>query len=130
MSVRNTDPVSSHEAAAASEELADRLCDRVIEVARAAGWRGITLSEAAELIPEHKATSITPRFKELLGRGQLVRVRVGTGEPTSRFLNGRPRYVTRFDEQTRRNVLVHWAPEFEPKAMDSDQEKQPADGVQ
>ncbi|MGD0791816.1 MAG: hypothetical protein ABR920_08605 [Terriglobales bacterium] len=126
MTVRNTDPATSHESAAALGALAGKLRARVVQLARAVGRHGITLSEAAAAIPEHKPASITPRFIELIERGQLVRVRVGTGKPTKRFPAGQPRYMTRFDEQTKRNVLIHWVPEFGPSPEENEQSGQAA----
>jgi hypothetical protein len=114
MSVRKSDPATSCEAAAALGDLAEKLSARIVQIARATGRQGITLSECAAAIPEHKPASVSPRFIGLVERGQLVRVRVGTGRQTKRFPRGCPRYITRFDEQTRRHVLVHWVPEFAP----------------
>lgn len=124
MSVRNSDAVTSYESAATLGELAGKLRARIVQLARAAGRHGVTLSEAAAAIPEHKPASITPRFIELIERAQLVRVRVGTGKPTKRFPAGRPRYVTRFDEQTKRNVLVHWVPEVAPLPEENEPSEQ------
>lgn len=114
MNARNIDPATSHEAAASSVDLARKLRDRILQLAKAAAWTGITIAEGAEAIPERRASSITPRFSELVERGQLVRTFVGMGKPTKRFPAGRPLYETRLDEQTRKRVLLHWLPEFAP----------------
>ena len=42
---------------------------------------------------------------------------------TVRFPQGAPHYRTRYDEETRRNVIVHWIPEFASVAIDDDGEK-------
>lgn len=114
MTVRNTDPASSHESAAAVGALAARLRARVLDIAGEAGAHGVTISEASAAIPQHRPHSISPRFAELVECGYLVRVLVGHGTHTKRFPGGVPRYVTRWDEQTKRNVIVHWSPEFVP----------------
>lgn len=114
MTVRNTDPETSHESAAAVGALAARLRARVLTIAHEAREHGVTIAEASAAIPEHRAHAISPRFAELVERGHLVRVLVGHGMPTKRFPGGVPRYLTRWDEQTKRNVIVHWSPEFVP----------------
>jgi hypothetical protein len=129
MSKLKETPLTSQESAVASAGLARNLRDRIKLLARRAGGRGITLSEAAEAIPDHKLTSITPRFSELVERGQLVRVRVGYGKPTKRYPRGQCRYTTRFDEQTRRNVIVHWAPEFAPPSPIQEEPTHDANGT-
>jgi hypothetical protein len=86
-------------------ELAAKLREHILVLAREAGSFGLTINEAAEQIPGHKPWSISPRFAEL-------RHYVGVGKPTKRFPAGRPRYATRYDARTKRNVRVHWLPEF------------------
>jgi hypothetical protein len=114
MTVRNTDPETSYASAAAVGALAARLRARVLTIAHEARERGITINEASAAIPEHRAHSVSPRFAELVERGHLVRVLVGHGKNTKRFPCGIPRYMTRWDEQTKRDVIVHWLPEFAP----------------
>lgn len=114
MSVRHGDPETSHEAAASLGNLGEKVSDRILQLARNAGARGITLSDGVAAIPEHKPSSISPRFIKLVRRGKLIRVRTGTGKPSKRFPAGRPLYMTRLDEETRRRVLIHWVPEFAP----------------
>jgi hypothetical protein len=110
--VRNSDPSTSHESAEAVGNLAAKLRSRILALARLAGPRGITISEAAEQIPEHKNTSVSPRFSELVARGALVRSLKGYGKPTKRSPAGVPQYETRFDPRTERNVIIHWLPGF------------------
>lgn len=95
-------------------KLAAQLRTRILALAREAGRDGITANETEQGIPEHKSHSITPRFAELIKSGTLVRVRTGTGKPTTRFPAGRPLYATRFDTETKREVVIHWLPEFAP----------------
>jgi hypothetical protein len=114
MTVRNTDPESSHASAAVVEALAARLRARVLTIAHEARELGITINETSAAIPEHRAHSVSPRFAELVERGHLVRVLIGHGKVTKRFPGGIPRYMTRWDEQTERNVIIHWLPEFAP----------------
>jgi hypothetical protein len=114
MTVRNSDPATSHAPAAAVGALAARLCARVLAMAGEAREHGVTISEASAAIPEHRAHSISPRFAELVERGHLVRVLVGHGKSTKRLPGGIPRYATRWDEQTKRNVIIHWLPLFAP----------------
>ena len=97
-----------------SEELALRLRERILVLARTAGHKGLTINEAERQIEDHKGHSISPRFSELVREGSLVRVLVGHGKATKRFPRGVRRYVTRFDDDTRRNVTVHWTREFAP----------------
>jgi hypothetical protein len=119
MNARNSDPETSHRSAATSAEVSGKLRARIVRLARAAGSKGISLSETVLAIPDHKLSSITPRFVELVEMGQLVRVRMGVGKPTKRYPAGRPQFLTRFDEQTKRNVLVQWVPEFAPSAIEA-----------
>jgi hypothetical protein len=114
MTVRNSDPATSHASAAAVGALAARLRARVLAIAGEAREHGVTISEVSAAIPEHRAHSISPRFAELVERGHLVRVLVRRGKSTKRFPGGVPRYTTRWDEQTKRNVIIHWLPEFAP----------------
>jgi hypothetical protein len=114
MTVRNSDPATSHASAAVVGALAARLRARVLAIAGEAREIGITINETSAAIPEHRAHSVSPRFAELVERGHLVRVLVGHGKSTKRFPCGIPRYATRWDEQTKRNVIVHWLPEFAP----------------
>ena len=97
-----------------SGDLAARLRRRIIDLARKAGRVGLTINEAEEEIDDHKGHSVSPRFAELVNRGLLIRVLIRDGKPTKRFPNGALRHVKRYDERTRRNVTVHWAPEFAP----------------
>jgi hypothetical protein len=108
---------TSGESAKASQPLALRLREVIIDLARQAGPTGITINEGERLIPDHKGHSVSSRFSELVERGDLVRVFVGYGQPAKRFPKGVPRYVTRYDEETGRNVVVHWLPEFAPKVV-------------
>lgn len=114
---RNTDPSTSHEAAQAVGNVAAKLRTRIQVLARAAGSAGITINEAAQQIPEHRATSISPRFAELVARGALIRVLRGNGRPTKRSPGGVPRYATRLDMQTKKNAIVHWLPDFVPTTI-------------
>jgi hypothetical protein len=122
MSVRNSDPQSS-DSPAQSSNLAAKLRARIVALARAAGQDGISISETEQQIPEHKTQSVSPRFAELVNRRALVRVLIGHGKPTTRFSGGVPLYVTRLDTETRRNVIVHWLPEFAPSAPKEDAAK-------
>jgi hypothetical protein len=106
--------VSSGESAIKSEQLAGRLRSRIIDLARKAGRKGLTINEAERQIEDHKGHSVSPRFAELVKQGSLVRVLIDRGKPTRRFLAGVPRYVKRHDEMTQRDVTVHWVPEFAP----------------
>jgi hypothetical protein len=105
---------SSVESANKSEQLAERLRGRILDLVRKAGTDGLTINEAERQIEDHKGHSVSPRFSELFKQGALVRILLGRGTPTRRFPLGSPRYFTRYDEETRRNVTVHWAPEFTP----------------
>lgn len=91
-----------------SEELATRLRERILDLARKAGRNGLTINEAERQIGDHKGHSVSPRFSELVRRGSLVRVLVDHGEPTKRCR------ISRYDDETGRNVTVHWVPEFAP----------------
>ena len=117
---RNSDPSTSHESAQiVSGNLAAKLRGRIISLAQSAGREGITISEAAQQIPEHKNTSVSPRFSELVESKGLVRVLMGHGKPTKKSPGGVPRYATRFDTQTKRNVTIHWLPEFTPTLQEA-----------
>jgi hypothetical protein len=93
---------------AETAHLAAKLRARILTLARRAGHAGLTISEAAGLIPEHKNTSVSPRFSELVEDGALVRVLTGHSR------SGAPRYAGRLDEQTGKYVRIHWARGFEP----------------
>jgi hypothetical protein len=110
---------TSYRSVAASAEVSGKLRALIVRLAREAGSTGITLSEAEQAIPDHKPSSITPRFTELVAVGQLVRVCIGAGKPTKQHPAGRPQFLTRYDEQTKRNVLIHWVPEFAPSAIEA-----------
>jgi hypothetical protein len=109
MTVRNTDPETSYESAAQVDVLASKLRAAIVNLAREAGSVGITGNEAERLIPDHKNHSITPRFAELIARGELVRMLLG------RSKKGRPIYLKRYDTITKRDTIVNFAPEFAPK---------------
>jgi len=115
MTARNSDPQTNHEAAAAFQKKVGKVDGRIIEIVRASGQLGRTQSEVVASVPEYKPGSITPRFVWLVERRQLVRIRIGTTKPTKRNPGGRPLYITRFDEETKRPVNVYWAPEFAPE---------------
>lgn len=100
-----------------SQELAERLSDRILGLAREAGTEGLTIHEAEHRISDHRARGISPRFSELVRRRKLVRIITGYGPPTYRFPQGIPRYLTRYDEETHRSVVVHWLPEFAPTTI-------------
>jgi hypothetical protein len=110
---------TSGESVKRSERLARGLRAQIVRLALAAGPRGLTINEAGWQIRNHKNNSVSPRFSELVKRGALVRVLVGYGRRTKRFPKGIPRYITRYDEETRRNVNVHWVPKFAPAAPDN-----------
>lgn len=97
-----------------SQELAERLSDRILDLVREAGAEGLTIHEAEQQIGDHRARGISPRFSELVRRCKLVRIITEYGPPTYRFPQGIPRYLTRYDEETHRSVIVHWLPEFAP----------------
>jgi hypothetical protein len=121
---KNTGLGTSGESARESQELANRLRVRIMDMARRARERGLTINEAEREIDDHKAHSVSPRFSELIKSGELVRQEIGRGQPTRKFPHGSPRFATRYDEETRRNVIVHWVPEFEPSAneVETDEE--------
>jgi|ERR1035441_78840 hypothetical protein len=120
---------TSGESAKESQQTAARLRQQILEFACNAQAQGITINDAERLIEDHKGHSVSPRFAELVRLGRLVRIVTGRGATTVRFPQGAPRYRTRYDEETRRNVIVHWLPEFAPMAIEADQEKK-ATGVQ
>lgn len=107
---------TSAESAKESGRLATRLRDRIVDLAQKAGAKGLTINEAEAIILDHKIQSVSPRFAELIARGALVRVPIEPGRPTKRSPFGTPRYMRRYDEQTKRRVNVHWIPEFAPIA--------------
>lgn len=119
---------TSGESAKESRHLAIGLRQQILTLAGHAGFEGITINEAEGLIHDHKGHSISPRFAELIRRGKLVRIPVTPGRPTTRFPHGSPRYITRYDERSRRNVNVHWIPEFAPQQVGVGCEK--PEGVQ
>ena len=95
-----------------SQELATRLRERIIDLARNAGRNGLTINEAERQIGDHKGHSVSPRFSELVRQGALVRVPVDHGLPTKPRRGSR--FVTRYDEETGRSVNVHWISEYAP----------------
>jgi len=117
---------TSGESAIKSQPTATCLRQQIRELAREAQGQGISINEAERLIDDHKGHSVSPRFAELVRQGLLVRIVIGRGRPTKRFPQGAPLYKTRYDEETRRNVIVHWAHEFAPAAVKSDEEKKMA----
>ena len=56
---------TSGESVIMSRELAWRLSNQIISLARAAGTLGITIAEAERQIDGHKGHSVSPRFSEL-----------------------------------------------------------------
>jgi hypothetical protein len=88
---------------------------------RRAQGQGLTINQAERSIENHKGHSISPRFAELVRLGLLVRIITGRAQPTTRFPQGALRYWTRYDKETRRNVIVHWTPEFAPIAIEADE---------
>jgi hypothetical protein len=107
---------TSAESLQESEQLAARLCDRILELARRAGLRGITANEAEREIDDHKMTSVSPRFSELVKQRKLVRLFLGYRRHGS---HSSKRYFSRFDEDTRRKVTVYWASEFAVSAVEA-----------
>jgi hypothetical protein len=105
---------TSCDSAAASVREFSRVDKKILEHVGASGTRGVTQSEVVDAMPEYKPGSITPRFKRLEDRGEIVRVPDGLGRPSKEFPLGRPLYKTRWDEVTSRNVNVYWLPGFEP----------------
>jgi hypothetical protein len=99
-----------------SEHLATRLRGRILDLARKAGREGLTINEAEDQIEDYKGRSISPRFSELVRKGDLVRIPFDDDQPTRH--PGVVRYMTRYDGETRRNVTVHWVPEFAPLRTD------------
>lgn len=120
---------TSGESVNESQQTAARLRQQILEFARGAQGQGLTINQAERLIENHKGHSISPRFAELVRLGLLVRIITGVAQPTTRFPQGAPRYRTRYDDETRRNVIVHWLPEFAPEVIEADQEKKQG-GVQ
>jgi len=80
---------------------------RILELAEAAGAEGITSNDAERLITDHKNSSVSPRFNELVEAGALVRMEGSAGE--------------RIDPLTNRPGQIHWLPKFAP-----DSAKKPA----
>jgi hypothetical protein len=122
---RTSGLTTSAESAIESQQTAARLRQQILGLARNAQGRGLTINEAALLIDDHKGHSVSPRFAELVRLGLLVRIVIARGMKTLRFPQGAQRYWTRYDEETRRNVIVHWVPEFAPVAIDADEQKKP-----
>ena len=110
---------TSGESAKESQILAGRLRNRILDLARRVGTRGLTISEAERFVDDHKGHSVSPRFAELVRAGALVRIPIEPGRSTRRFPGGIPRYISRRDEQTGREVNVHWLPEFAPVSKHS-----------
>ena len=107
------------ESARESQQTAAHLRQQILNLARKARERGLTINEAERLINGHKGHSVSPRFAELVRLRLLVRIVIGRTRQTKRFPQGAPRYRTRYDEETRRNVIVHWAPKFAPPAIEA-----------
>jgi len=99
-----------------SQAFIETLCDRILELARKAGACGLTIHEAEQQLGDHRARGVSARFAELVRTGKLSRVITGYCAPTARYPQGMPRYATRYDQETQRNVIVHWIPEFAPQA--------------
>jgi hypothetical protein len=114
MKRKTTYSLTSSKSLSKSIDLTGRLQQRILDLARKAAKAGITIGEAERQIDDHKAHSISPRFCELVKRGELRRVPDGLDRPTGRFPHGLPRYLSRCDEQTGRSVTIHWLPEFAP----------------
>lgn len=125
MNARTSGLTTSGASVNESQQTAAHLRQQILESARRAQGQGLTINQAERLIENHKGHSVSPRFVELVRRGLLVRIVIGRALPTMRFPQGAPRYWTRYDEETRRNVIVHWAPEFAPMAIEADQQKKP-----
>jgi hypothetical protein len=119
INARTSDLTTSGESLRESQHTAVRLREQILKLARKAGDRGLTINEAERLIDDHKGHSVSPRFAELVRLGLLVRILIGHGAATKRFPQGVPRYCRRFDEETRRKVNLHWAPEFAPPAIEA-----------
>jgi hypothetical protein len=99
---RKTDPHTSHESAAASEETHKNIAEHVLRIAADRGGHGLTINEATEALPQFKPWSVSPVFKPLVRQGKLVRHVVGkTGK-------GKDRYETRIDPESSRPVIVHY----------------------
>ncbi len=106
--VRNSDPETSYESAQQIDALAAKLRGLIKNLAREAGYNGLSINEAAASIPEHKPWSISPRFAEMISSGDLVRVKLGTSK------KGRVIYLKRIDTATGRPVIVNFHPAFVP----------------
>ena len=74
---------TSGESLKESQQLAKRLREQNLDLAREAGSHGITINEAERRIQDHKATSVSPRFAEHVERGALVRARTPFGLRTA-----------------------------------------------
>ena len=114
MTARRTDPETSLESAEAFEKHVPDLNDRIVDIVRSSGRHGRTQSEVVDAIPEYKPGSVTPRFTRLIRNRRLVLIRIGKTKPTKRCPGGRARYITRFDQETKRDVNIYWVPEFAP----------------
>ena len=66
---RNTDPDTSHEAAASVDAL--KLCLRVYEVMAEFGSDGCIADEVGDSLPEIKSNSLTPRYRQMLDAGMI-----------------------------------------------------------
>lgn len=124
INARSPGLTTSGESAKESQQTASRLRHQILEIARRAQGQGLTINQAERLIEDHKGHSVSPRFAELVRLGLLVRIVIGRALPTMRFPQGALRYWTRYDEETRRNVVVHWVPEFAPVTDEVGEEKE------
>jgi hypothetical protein len=104
---RTSDPHTSHEALS-DDKKSKRVADTITRLALEAGERGLTINEAAAIMPEHKPWSVSPKFKPLVRRGKLVRNVVGRTEPTKRHPEGRAKFETRPDPETGCDCIVHY----------------------
>jgi hypothetical protein len=82
MSVRTTDPETSHEAAASIDK--DRLEALVARTVKTAGDYGMTGSETAEAL-QMVVQTVSPRFAPLMAKGILVLARNSDGEIVKRM---------------------------------------------
>ncbi len=99
---RTTDPHTSHESAAASEETHKNIAEHVLRIAAERGGHGLTINEATEALPQFKPWSVSPVFKPLVRQGKLVRRVVG------KTARGKDKYETRTDPESNRPVIIHY----------------------